>query len=889
MTFIFHIEYRTNWGEQIGILFENQDVHPLLLTTTDGLNWEGVLESAAPPATYRYGVFEAGRMLRLESGRMAHALPRWRSRESVFHVYDAWRDLPMASYLFSSAFSGDYPVRPKAHVKSPQSSLTLRVLCPCLRHKGERLALVGEGEVLGQWDTDRALPFEEIQPNVWSLTLDAKDLTLGAQYKYVSVDSASGKIREWEGGPNRQLPALQLASGEHLAQPEEELYFPSTARKVAGTAIPVFSLRSKGSQGAGDFGDLQRMVDWAVLTGQRAVQILPINDTTMSGTKADSYPYSSISIYAFHPMYIDLRQLPPLADSTVAENFRQQFACLNALPELDYEEANRLKLEYLRMTYEADGVSVLSSPDFKRFFKDNAHWLQPYAAFCYLRDLFGTPAFDYWPDHRTYQAEDVEKLCHPKSSTYRAVAFYYYLQYLLHVQLLAASDYARSHGVILKGDIPIGISRCSVEAWVEPHYFNMNGQAGAPPDAFAEKGQNWGFPTYEWNVMAEDGYQWWKRRFEKMAEYFTAYRIDHILGFFRIWEIPSHSIGGVLGQFSPALPLDVAEIESYGLPFRREEMACPFIDAEYLERLFAEKASYVKQSFLTHLHDDVYALRPELDTQRKIDAYFWEQGWNREEDLALRDGLYELTENVLFVKDRKDEQLYHPRISAQNSYAFEKLSPEEKDAFNCLYGHYFYERHNRFWYEEAMKKLPSLIRATPMLVCGEDLGMVPACVPWAMDQLQILSLEIQRMPKNPYHEFGHVWEYPYRSVCTISTHDMSTLRGWWEENKEQTSRFYHDALGRAGIVPTEASGELCEQIVRQHLDSPALLTILSLQDWLSIDERLRLPDVNAERINNPADPHHYWRYRMHLTLEQLLSEGGLNEKITQMIRLTGRA
>ncbi|MBO5684665.1 MAG: 4-alpha-glucanotransferase [Akkermansia sp.] len=887
MKLVFRIDYRTEWGEEVGILFDHAIV-PFMLGTVDGYHWEGSIEVKTLPATYRYGVFRDGQVVRLEGGRLPHALPKWRQREAQYHISDVWRDQPLASYLFTSAFSGDQPATAKGHTQSPHNSLTLRVLCPCLRHKGQHLALLGEGKALGNWEVTAALPFEEIHPHLWSLTLDLKNLTEVGDYKLVAVNSDTGVVEEWEGGPNRHFYLPQLETDDHCVLPETELYFPSTARKVAGTAIPVFSLRSEGSQGVGDFGDLRRMVDWAVLTGQRAVQILPINDTTITGTWTDSYPYNSISIYAFHPMYIDLRQVPELANAELMDSYRRQWAALNLLPQVDYEAVNQLKRAYLRQAYEENAEAVLASAAFKTFFKENAHWLQPYAVFSCLRDRFGSPVFSQWPEHRIYDADAVAALCRPKADTYHDVAFYYYLQYLLHVQLLAAGEYARSKEVIFKGDIPIGISPNSVEAWTEPYYFNMNGQAGAPPDAFSAKGQNWGFPTYNWDVMAADGYQWWRRRFTKMAEYFTAYRIDHILGFFRIWEIPSHSVNGLLGQFSPALPMSPEEIGSFGLPFQKDFMTRPFINAAIVDRFFGEQAAEVKIHFLQHEHDDIYALRPEFDTQRKLETYFREQGRTSEADRCLLDGLYALIENVLFVPDRKNPHLYHPRISVQDSPIFERLSWPEKEAFNRLYNHYFYERHNQFWYDEAMKKLPQLTQATPMLVCGEDLGMVPDCVPWAMDQLQILSLEIQRMPKNPQHDFGHVWEYPYRSVCTISTHDMSTLRGWWEENPEETARFYRHVLGHTGLVPTVASAHLCEQIVRQHLESPALLTILTLQDWLSIDERLRYADVDAERINVPANPRHYWRYRMHLTLEQLMAEGGFNEKVTQMIRLTGR-
>ena len=371
-----------------------------------------------------------------------------------------------------------------------------------------------------------------------------------------------------------------------------------------------------------------------------------------------------------------------------------------------------------------------------------------------------------------------------------------------------------------------------------------------------------------------------------MAEYFTAYRIDHILGFFRIWEIPSHSVHGLLGQFVPALPMGVEEIQSFGLNFQKDFMTQPFINEDIICRLFDKKADFVKETFLQHSHDDIWNMRPEFNTQRKVEAWFKDK--KDEESISIRENLYSLISNVLFVVDRKNPSTYHPRITVQNDFIFERLNTQEKEAFNRLYNHYYYQRHNQFWYNEAMKKLPMLTQCTSMLVCGEDLGMVPDCVPWVMEQLQILSLEIQRMPKNPQHEFGHLQEYPRRSVCTISTHDMATLRGWWEEDMEVTARYYNHVLGNWGEVPTTASAETCEEIVRQHLDSPSLLAILAFQDWMSMDADIRYPDANAERINVPANPRHYWRYRMHFTLEELMKKKAFNKKLTEMIDVTGR-
>ena len=891
MKLTFRIEYRTAWGEMLGATLCGNDNQPIMLSTGDGIRWEGSAEMTDAPAgipiSYRYGVYRDGQCIRRESGTMPHIFCPGKKRNCHYILDDFWKDLPQESYLYSSAFSGDYQSANSIKTMAPADcSITFRALCPCLHHKHQQLGICGRGAALGNWDCKQTVLMEEIQANEWTVTLNAASLEFPLEYKFVACNADTKEVEEWEAHNNRLLCIDGMKKGEIYLTPESEVRFTSSARKVAGTAIPVFSLRSEGSFGVGDFGDLKKLIDWAVSTHQQAIQILPINDTTITNTWMDSYPYNSISIYAFHPMYIDLRQLGKLKDKEALAFYEEKRKELNALPQIDYEAVNNTKRAYLKSMYQQTGKKVLVSAEFKKFFKENEHWLLPYAAFSYLRDQYGTPNFSQWPEHNEYHADEIAAMCIPESDCYEEIAFYYYIQYNLHIQLLDAGNYAREKGIIFKGDIPIGISRNSVEAWIEPYYFNMNGQAGAPPDAFSTNGQNWGFPTYNWDVMEKDDYQWWQKRFRKMAEYFTAYRIDHILGFFRIWEIPSHSVHGLLGQFVPALPMSVDEIQSYGLTFQKDFMTKPFINENILNRIFGEKADRVKETFVQHCHDDIYEMRSEFDTQRKVEAYFAER--KDEESRNICEGLYTLISNVLFVPDRKPPSMYHPRIAVQNDFIFEVLSPEEKEVFNRLYNHYYYQRHNQFWYQEAMKKLPILTQSTSMLVCGEDLGMVPDCVPWVMEQLQILSLEIQRMPKNPQHEFGHVWEYPYRSVCTISTHDMATLRGWWEEDYEQTCRYYNQVLGHWGEVPTAAPGWVCEEIVRNHLECPSLLCILSFQDWLSMDEEIRYPNVDAERINVPANPRHYWRYRMHLTLEELMKSNKFNEKMKEMIDAAGR-
>lgn len=891
MKLTFRIRYRTVWGENLCVLLNDDETQIISLSTRNGDEWQGSFEyipvGSNQLVTYRYAVYRDNICIRKELGAISHLFYLGNAQQNHYVIDDCWRDLPADSYRYSSAFNSIYT--PQSYNKlsdSVGSCITFRALCPELGNRNQALGLIGSCNALGSWEYCRPLRMQEVRPNVWHITLDASSLQLPFEYKFVAINAESGAVEEWESRPNRLFNVQPLQRGETYLPMETEVFFALPARKFAGSAIPVFSLRSEGSCGVGDFGDLKTFVSWAASTAQHVVQILPINDTSITGSWTDSYPYNSISIYAFHPMYIDLRQLPALADAQFASRFEEERARLNTLSVVDYEAVNRLKQSYLKEVYRQEGENVLKSDEFNTFFADNRHWLQPYAAFSYLRDLYGTSDFHCWEAYNKYDEEEIQQLCSPESDAYTFIGYYYYMQYLLHVQLLAVAEYARRKGIILKGDIPIGISRTSVESWVEPYYFNMNGQAGAPPDAFSVNGQNWGFPTYNWEVMEKDNYLWWRRRFAKMAEYFTAYRIDHILGFFRIWEIPTHSVHGLLGQFVPSLPMSADEIRSFGLNFRPDFMLRPFISEYILNTVFGEQSDYVRETFVRPLHHDLYEMRPEFDTQRKVEAFF--EGKTDSESIWLKEKLYALISDVLFVADRNNPELYHPRIAVQNDYIFKQLAEQEQEAFNHLYNHYYYQRHNEFWYHEAMKKLPVLTQSTPMLVCGEDLGMVPDCVSWVMNELQILSLEIQRMPKAIGREFGCLNEYPFRSVCTIGTHDMPTLRGWWEEDAALTERFYHNELHHWGEVPKHAPGWLCKEIIEQHLQSPSMLCVLAWQDWTSIDESLRNPDVQAERINVPANPHNYWQWRMHITLEELMQADELNDAIRQMIQSSDR-
>ena len=813
----FHLEYQTTFGEELVVnILTDGKAEEHKMGTLDGIHWSAEISKTVRTAgcmDYYYSVVRGDKQERTEWLVEPHRLEFAAEKGVRYTVYDHWLDIPEDAFLYSTAFTECVAAR-KLNM-SPQTSyaktVRLKVRAPQLRNN-ERLAIIGAGDALGNWEALRAINMAEHANNEWVVSLDASTLPQTFEFKFVALDEEVDVTPLWENGENRMVTLPQLEQGEVVVYELSQAFFPIYPWKAAGTVIPVFSLRSEGSFGVGDFGDLKLMIDWCAKTKQRVLQVLPINDTNITHTWQDSYPYNSISIYALHPQYTDLRQLPKIKDEAKRVKFEQLQKELNALTQIDYERVNEAKMDYLRTIYAQEGTKTMKTAAFKTFFEQNKEWLVPYAAYCHYRDLYGTAEFEKWPDHHTLPEDEREAMMKTTTKIYKEVAFWYFVQFHLDAQMRAAHAYARANRVILKGDIPIGISRDGVEAWVEPKYFNLNGQAGAPPDAFSADGQNWGFPTYNWDEMLKDDCSWWVRRFRKMAQYFDAYRIDHVLGFFRIWEIPVPEKSGLMGQFAPALGLSREEIEAYGVPFREG----------------------------------------------------------------------------LFLVDHKRDDRWHPRIAVQYQEAYNQLNDGEKYCFNRLYNDYFYHRNNQFWYTEAMKKLPKLTQATRMLVCAEDLGMVPDCVPWVMNELRILSLEIQSMPKDPTTRFGKLSHNPYRSVDTISTHDMATLRQWWDEDEERSQSYFNTTLRRGGAAPRPLPGWLAKDIVSRHLTSPSMLCLISFQDWMSIDEKLRLPDENAERINIPANPRHYWRYRMHLSIEQLLAADDLNNEISTLIIQSGR-
>lgn len=893
MRLTLNINYRTEWGESLYVcgntpeLGMNNRMAAKPMTLVGDGNWTAEINITAPVDIIEYFYFvRKENTADKEEWGAPHSLKVAKEVKAVI-ADDRWSDMPWNKPYYSTAFTDCICHRSKKDkpLVSEAGKVTIVVAAPMIQ-TNQVLALIGENEALGKWAPSAALRMNDGDFPFWKINIPASDIPAGTQFKFVILDKKTGNQMGWDGNDNYVMPEMPrtmrttavVVSGLRFANPSREW-------RGAGTAIPVFSLRTDDDFGVGDFYDLKQMVDWCASTGQSFLQILPINDTTMTGTWTDSYPYNANSTFALHPMFLRLSELGVLKDAERQKYFDSLGKELNSLREIDYERVNNAKNQFYREIFAQEGAKVMATVAFKSFVKNNLSWLRNYASFCVLRDKFGTPDFSEWGEYAEFTPEKVNKIVETNADEINLV---YYIQYNLDKQLRHVRNYAHSKGIAIKGDIPIGISRTSVDAWTDTRLFNMDCQAGAPPDDFSVLGQNWGFPTYNWEEMARDGFAWWKSRFRKMSEYFDAYRIDHVLGFFRIWQIPMDALHGLLGYFNPAMPYSPDELRnSFDFWLNVDMHTKPYIMDYFLHDFFGEYTDEVRDRFLEPLSYGRYRLKAEYDTQRKVAEYFATQDKN-DKNTAMCNGLLGLIDEVLFIEDPVEKGKYHPRISAQFTYIYRSLNDYERWCFDRMYNDFFYHRHNDFWYGKAMWKLPPLINATDMLVCAEDLGMIPDCVPAVMSKLEILSLEIQRMPKDPKSEFGNTWAYPYLSVCTTSTHDMGGIRQWWEEDRAKTEHFYNNVLHRGGEAPYFCEPWICKEIIDLHLKSPSMLCIIPLQDYLAMDDDVRRADPREEQINVPANPRHYWRYRMHLTMSELMASQGVNDMLRGMIAKSGR-
>ncbi|MGH1520612.1 4-alpha-glucanotransferase [Chryseobacterium sp. JK1] len=882
MKLYFNVGYIVKAGESLELVIgeEGAAVHIHTMFYAENGSWKAEVDYFSKSISYLYRVVnEKGNVLREEFVSHHLSFPH---NYKEFVIFDEWNNKNFPeNYLNNKILYNklhDF-VSEKAPILKKHTHL-FKIEAP-IYNADWKIVLFGNTESLGQWDYEKVIHLSQTDFGLWEVSVEIPE-NEAVQFKYCIYDLKERRVIDVETGENRCTAAnplpdvLQIVSNHYFRFKAYQMYHD------AGVAVPVFSLRSEEGFGVGEFSDIKKLADWSKETNLGIIQILPINDTTANYSWTDSYPYAAVSVYALHPQYISLEKLDFSLPKELVSEYLAEKEALNALDLIDYEKMIAGKWKYLNAVFNTQKDKIYKDKNFKKFIKDNEHWLVPYTAFCVLRDKYNTPNFNAWKTHKKYIAGKIAQFFAVKSKDYDLSMLHAWVQYQLHVQLKDAVDYTHKLGISLKGDLPIGIYRHSVEAWTEPELFGMNFQAGAPPDQFTELGQNWEFPTYNWEAMKEDDYRWWKNRFKALEQYFDAMRIDHILGFFRIWRMPISATQGILGYFYPAVPIVADEFKALQIPFNFNRYCKPFINKQILWESFGEQSGKALE-FIDNNQDGTYSFKAEFDTQRKLVDFF-----KKNPRGPLEEKLISLCANVLFLtEERGGKTVYHPRFNVYNTESYKYLTEWEQKSIYDLYHDYFFRRQDHLWYEKAMEKLPVILNATKMLICGEDLGMVPACVPVVMDELAIIALKVQRMPSEniPFYDPRNA---NYMNVVTASSHDSSTLRQWWKEDPALTQKYFNQQLVQYGKAPESLSPHLAEIIMKQHLYNDAMLAIFPIQEFLATDQELSNKKIDNERINNPAVFPHYWRYRMHIKLEDLKEQQPFNEKIAAWIKDSGR-
>ncbi|PWA90321.1 disproportionating enzyme 2 [Artemisia annua] len=1102
----FRIPYYTQWGQSLvvcgsePVLGSGNVKKGLLLTAFhegDELIWGG---SLTVPVGFKgeynyYVVDDAKNVLRWEVGNKRKlVLPDGVENGKVVELHDLWQtgsdSLPFTNafkdviFRKSSSLAIEKPLGVVQNKLETDDSVIVqfKICCPNIA-EGTSLYVIGSSVELGKWKVQDGLKLSYAGDSVWQGDCLVPKGAFPLKYKYCKYGK-NGNF-SLENGSNREVTIDVSASGPNYLVLSDGMMREMPWRG-AGVAIPMFSVRSEEDVGVGEFLDLKLVVDWAVDSGFHLLQLLPINDTSVHKMWWDSYPYSSLSVFALHPLYLRLQALSENIpddinqeiqkakkeldgkavdyDATMAtklsiakkifdlekdlilnstsfskfmsenEEWLKPYAAFcflrdffetsdhsqwgtfskfsndklekliskdslhydiirfhyyiqyhlhiqlsesaeyakekgvvlkgdlpigvdrnsvdcwvnptlfrmntstGAPPDyfdkngqnwgfptynweemskdnygwwrarlsqqeiqkakkeldgkaVDYDATMATKLSIAKKIFDLEKDLILNSTSFIKFMSENEEWLKPYAAFCFLRDFFETSDHSQWGTFSKFSNDKLEKLISKDSLHYDIICFHYYIQYHLHIQLSESAEYAKEKGVVLKGDLPIGVDRNSVDCWVNPTLFRMNTSTGAPPDYFDKNGQNWGFPTYNWEEMSKDNYGWWRARLSQMANYFTAYRIDHILGFFRIWELPEHAMTGLVGKFRPSIPLSQEELEKEGI-WDFDRLSKPYILQEHLQEIFGPSWIVVASHFMNESEKNRYQFKDDCNTEKKIAAKLKsliEKSLLLESEDKLRRGLFDLVQNIVLIRDPEDARSFYPRFNLEDTSSFKDLDDNSKNVLRRLYYDYYFQRQETLWRQNAMKTLPALLNSSDMLACGEDLGMIPSCVHPVMQELGLIGLRIQRMPSEADLEFGIPSQYGYMTVCAPSCHDCSTLRAWWEEDEDRRRSFFKTMVGSDSLPPKECIPEIARFVLRQHVEAPSMWAIFPLQDLLALKEEYTTRPAAEETINDPTNPKHYWRFRVHVTIESLLKDKELTTEIKGLVRSSARS
>jgi len=697
--------------------------------------------------------------------------------------------------------------------------------------------------------------------------------------------------------------------------------FINSSRRISGLAVPLLALRGSPESACGEYPDLAVLGALARQWGLSLIQLLPLNDTG-TGTS----PYSALSACALHPIHISLKEAgtsmqrlgrpldPALVDALVKAD-RDIGVQWGGRERVAYLEVLDAKIKALRAVWDAEKNAGGGSAErpciaLAEAYAERESWAKPYACFIALKHSFGGAPWWDWPRMRDPGPEDIEGLWNDASIGEEA-RFWLWLQVLAEEQLGRAARTVTGYGIDIMGDIPILLAKDSADVWYRRQIFNLDRQAGAPPDMYSPRGQNWGFPLYDWDALEREEYAFWKERLFVAERYYTAYRLDHVLGFFRIWSISAHEHDAFLGAYVPAERILRSQLEADGFSpdritwitrphvpqARIEEAERRLVDAALAEGGPAlaeccgqELAGLRARLFKRIGNEALFLFDPGIRGTADIYAAVWDAArrcGNADAAFAgYASALGEWWADRMLYEAEPDHFVF--QWVFRETTAWHSLSAEEQA--------YFEKTHSRMdamsmetWELQGRKILGMLKSITGMQPFAEDLGAVPPCVPKVLKEMAIPGLSVVRWerywerPGSPHVPLDAY--RPYSVVCT-SVHDSTSLRQWWEEEADRSALWSlfgtmaeRDPLLASLLAscPMEAPASLGPQgaavFVRAAALASSITAVFPVQDILACHETFRAADPRQERINVPGTQSETnWTYRMPVDLPALAGD-----------------
>jgi len=663
---------------------------------------------------------------------------------------------------------------------------------------------------------------------------------------------------------------------------------PAVNKRLLGVAVPLGALRTKNGIGVGEFNDL---CDFAVLCKKMKmglIQILPVNDTGY-----ESSPYASLTAFGLHPLYLRIEGLDEFAnaDNSVKKRIKAAREKFDKNKRFSHYEVLKEKLGICNVIYDANKADILKSAKngiLSAWIGKNS-WVKEYAVYRRLKHVNGEKSWKDWKEYSSVTPEDITKLWNDDALREEHI-FWVWLQQALDCQFSKAAEKIAEAGIVLEGDLPILMNEDSCDVWAHPEIFNQELSAGAPPDMYSPDGQNWGFPIYNWEAQEADNFKWWKLRLSVAEKYYSAYRIDHVLGFFRIWASSHRDHSSALGRFVPSVPVTSGDLKRLGFDKSRVRwVSKPHIPTgEIWDALKNNWGGPCTNTEVALEADKVFSKA--LERVNSEELWLFKKSIKGEKDIDAL-ALHPAAGKYLMAKwkDRlffeHDKGKFSPVWLYKNTKAYASLSENEKRALEELL-----EKRNKksekIWMSLGMKLLSVLVESSGMLPCAEDLGAVPSCVPKVLSKLKILGLCVVRWfcdNKAAGEPFIPFEKYPQLSVCTLAVHDTSTVREWWE--KEADQKKFSGFLGVPSLPKIYNPGT-AKVILSKTASARSRFRVFQIQDLLHLSNNWYSANPADERVNVPGTVSDFnWTYRLPATINEIAKDKELILTVKELTRV----